>query len=399
MERSSRRRPAAATAVVPRRKRRHRHVSPRAPTFRLEVPLGANNGPGDQVRFGNVVCAQRQRRPLPDPPCSPIRSTRRTPTSRCGRRPTVAVQINAATGQVISVRQGGAQCGCGVSASGNVIVGGESDLPGARRRRFFRSREVRSRPTAPLRGRSTSDARIKEDVRDLELGLSELRQVRPVRFRYNGRAGTPAGQAGVGVLGQEIETIFPETIQRVSVAGRSGARRHARLRPLGADVRVDQRGERAGRQGRAPGAGARRGDGRNRVPGQWSREARPSTMSEPVTISSAPPARISMDYSALRESGMELIRRWASESWTDHNVHDPGITILEACSYAMTELGLRLQLDVADLLRSGESTWRCRPRARASRAARGPGDSSGSAQRAARPSARQRRADPSACGQ
>lgn len=52
---------------------------------------------------------------------------------------------------------------------------------------------------------------------------------------------------------------------------------------------------------------------------------------------------------------MELIRKWASESWTDHNVHDPGITILEACSYAMTELGLRLQLDVADLLRSGES--------------------------------------------
>ena len=78
-------------------------------------------------------------------------------------------------------------------------------------------------------------------------------------------------------------------------------------------------------------------------------------MSEPVTISSAPPARPSMDYSTLRERGMELIRAWANESWTDHNVHDPGITILEACSYAMTEQGLRLQLDVADLVRSGES--------------------------------------------
>ena len=78
-------------------------------------------------------------------------------------------------------------------------------------------------------------------------------------------------------------------------------------------------------------------------------------MAEPQTISSAPPPRTSMDYSALREGGMALIRRWAAESWTDHNAHDPGITILEACSYAMTELGLRLQLDVADLLRSGES--------------------------------------------
>jgi hypothetical protein len=77
-------------------------------------------------------------------------------------------------------------------------------------------------------------------------------------------------------------------------------------------------------------------------------------MSEPVTISSAPPARVAMNYSALREGGMELIRKWASETWTDHNIHDPGITILEACSYAMTELGLRVQLDIGDLLRSGE---------------------------------------------
>jgi len=39
--------------------------------------------------------------------------------------------------------------------------------------------------------------------------------VRPVRFRYNGRAGTPAGQESVGVLGQEIEKVFPEMIRRV----------------------------------------------------------------------------------------------------------------------------------------------------------------------------------------
>jgi hypothetical protein len=62
-----------------------------------------------------------------------------------------------------------------------------------------------------------------------------------------------------------------------------------------------------------------------------------------------------MNYAALRESGMERIRLLAKESWTDHNVHDPGVTLLEAMSYAMTELGLRLDLDVADLLRSGEA--------------------------------------------
>jgi hypothetical protein len=54
-------------------------------------------------------------------------------------------------------------------------------------------------------------------VRDLEAGLAALRQVRPVRFRYNGRARTSPGQAGVGVLAQEIETVLPETVQRATV--------------------------------------------------------------------------------------------------------------------------------------------------------------------------------------
>lgn len=72
-------------------------------------------------------------------------------------------------------------------------------------------------------------------------------------------------------------------------------------------------------------------------------------------ISGAPPARTSTDYAALRETGMQWICQWAPDSWTDHNVHDPGITMLEAGSYAMTELGLRLGLDMADLIESGRA--------------------------------------------
>lgn len=78
-------------------------------------------------------------------------------------------------------------------------------------------------------------------------------------------------------------------------------------------------------------------------------------MNEAVRISQIPPERVSMNYAALRERGMALIRQLAKETWTDHNVHDPGITLLEAFSYAITELGFRLQLEMADLLRSGES--------------------------------------------
>lgn len=76
-------------------------------------------------------------------------------------------------------------------------------------------------------------------------------------------------------------------------------------------------------------------------------------MTEPLKISSAAPKRTSMNYAALRDGGMGLIRSLAQQSWTDHNVHDPGITLLEAFSYAMTELGVRIQLDIPDLLQSG----------------------------------------------
>ncbi|MEM9594563.1 MAG: hypothetical protein AAGD06_09875 [Acidobacteriota bacterium] len=77
-------------------------------------------------------------------------------------------------------------------------------------------------------------------------------------------------------------------------------------------------------------------------------------MTTPNRISTAPPQRPSLDAGALREQGLARIRRLAAETWTDHNVHDPGITLLEACTYAMTELGFRIQLDMADLLASGD---------------------------------------------
>jgi hypothetical protein len=75
-------------------------------------------------------------------------------------------------------------------------------------------------------------------------------------------------------------------------------------------------------------------------------------MSELPTISPSPPALHSMDYERLRQIGMEHIRRLAARSWTDHNSHDPGITMLKVLAYAITDLGHRLHLPIADILRS-----------------------------------------------
>lgn len=76
-------------------------------------------------------------------------------------------------------------------------------------------------------------------------------------------------------------------------------------------------------------------------------------MADAPAISREPPKRASQDFSRLREAALARVRKLAATTWTDHNHHDPGITILEAFCYAMTEIGLKLDLDVADLIASG----------------------------------------------
>ncbi len=57
-----------------------------------------------------------------------------------------------------------------------------------------------------------------------------------------------------------------------------------------------------------------------------------------------------MDYNFLRQKGIEYITQLASDVWTDHNIHDPGITILEVLSYAITELTYRTRFHTKDIL-------------------------------------------------
>lgn len=58
----------------------------------------------------------------------------------------------------------------------------------------------------------------------------------------------------------------------------------------------------------------------------------------------------SMDYHFLRQEGLKHIERLGNSLWTDYNTHDPGITMLEVLTYAITELGYRANFDFADLI-------------------------------------------------
>jgi hypothetical protein len=60
-----------------------------------------------------------------------------------------------------------------------------------------------------------------------------------------------------------------------------------------------------------------------------------------------------LSFDDLRARGLDALQRHAAALWSDYNVHDPGVTILEQVCFALTELGHRADFPVEDLLADG----------------------------------------------
>lgn len=78
-------------------------------------------------------------------------------------------------------------------------------------------------------------------------------------------------------------------------------------------------------------------------------------MNESVTIPKNVASRDDRDFDFLREQGLRHIEAMSRKLWTDYNSHDPGITLLEALCYAITDLGNRINLPIRDLLSSSDT--------------------------------------------
>ena len=72
-------------------------------------------------------------------------------------------------------------------------------------------------------------------------------------------------------------------------------------------------------------------------------------MSTSISIPKDPEYVPSMDWKLLRREGIRHIEKLGSAIWTDYNLHDPGVTILEILCYAITDLGYRANMPPADL--------------------------------------------------
>lgn len=73
-------------------------------------------------------------------------------------------------------------------------------------------------------------------------------------------------------------------------------------------------------------------------------------MPDSITLIKSNPLLPAEDYAALRKQGFTAIEKLGSAIWTNYNNSDPGITILEAVAYAITDLAYRTGFDVKDLL-------------------------------------------------
>ncbi|MBL3655533.1 hypothetical protein [Fulvivirga sediminis] len=82
-------------------------------------------------------------------------------------------------------------------------------------------------------------------------------------------------------------------------------------------------------------------------------------MIKPLTIPKELPADSALSFDFLRKEGIKHIQQLAGNIWTDHNTHDPGITILEQLCYAITDLSYRIDNNIKDIIgRDDSSSYR-----------------------------------------
>ena len=61
-------------------------------------------------------------------------------------------------------------------------------------------------------------------------------------------------------------------------------------------------------------------------------------------------------FESLKQEGLRLVQELSGSLWTDYNLHDPGVTILDQLCYALTDLISRTEWETADYLTGADGT-------------------------------------------
>jgi hypothetical protein len=190
-----------------------------APTHRLEVNLAANTGTTERVRFGQLVVhngnntgahISHQNVAGNNQSFALRQDDQGNTVVNCAQNAQLAFQQNgtarfrfSAAGDVIMTPATAAQI------DGNLNVG---TLVQNRNLTVF---GAASKPGGGTWA-ATSDARVKTDVCEFSDGLNQLCQLRPVKYKYNGKGGTPtSGQEFIGLVAQEVQDVCPYMVDEI----------------------------------------------------------------------------------------------------------------------------------------------------------------------------------------
>ena len=79
-------------------------------------------------------------------------------------------------------------------------------------------------------------------------------------------------------------------------------------------------------------------------------------MTETLSIKRRKSTDSDTSFESLRSEAIRLAQQVSGQVWTDYNLHDPGITILEQLIYAITDLAYRAEMSVEDYLAREDGT-------------------------------------------
>ena len=194
-----------------------------SPQYRLEVELAQNTSagdPGNQVRMGQAVITRgsgtRANMAIFAHQNHAVNNNFALSQDVSGETMLHAPTDPAGQGfSRILIKQGTLSRNSSIACttSGNVVINSDNEVTGSSGQAF----QV-SGAAFKTDGRTAwdvpSDARLKEDIRPFQDGLNLLRQVQPVQFRYNGKAGTIKDKECVGVVAQDMSRIFPYMVEQ-----------------------------------------------------------------------------------------------------------------------------------------------------------------------------------------
>ena len=177
-----------------------------SPTYKFEVTLADTGTVADQVRLGSAAFFLQANAAYLAHTNQANTNTFSLSQDSFGR-----TTLNYATGQKIQFCENNV---LKAAITAGVLCIGAPSAPGGSTALLFVNGDA-AKTTGGNTWTIISDERLKSDISPFNDSLSQLKKLKPVTYKYNGKAGIPSDKEHVGLIAQEVLKIFPYMIGHI----------------------------------------------------------------------------------------------------------------------------------------------------------------------------------------